>query len=114
METRPLHVRSETLVNHQTAKNAAQPDDKTIALSINPESNAPLKTEAEALTLSNESIKLAASERLNKADFNQPITNEVEARQIVNDLLEQFQNNPLQALKAQSDILTGHVKTLLG
>lgn len=72
------------------------------------------KVSSETVKLSDTSLKLAASSPVKSTDELAQIETKDQARQVLNRLLSDFQNNPAQAQAAHNNIFAGAVKSLLG
>lgn len=113
METRSLTARPETFINSTASKNTQQIDEKTKQAETTKDPINLTTENTETLSLSNGSLKLAAINNTEKLESRPPIQDELQAKQTLEQLKVNLQNNPNQALNAQSDILPNMVKALL-
>jgi glycine betaine/choline ABC-type transport system substrate-binding protein len=72
------------------------------------------KVSHETVKLSDTSLKLSSSSPVKSSDEFAQIESKDQARQVLDQLLSDFQSNPAQAQAAHSNVFSSSVKSLLG
>ncbi|HEY8036496.1 MAG TPA: hypothetical protein VIF37_13030 [Methylobacter sp.] len=102
--TSTLSQRTNSLENNEPAIETRTDNDKDDSSKV---SHGTVK-------LSDTSLKLSTSSPVKSSDQFAQIESKDQARQVLNQLLSDFQSNPSQAQAAHSNVFSGAVKSLLG
>jgi hypothetical protein len=116
MDANTIQPRQDAFVTPPSSQrtNGLSNNEPAIENQLNNNQDDSSKVSPETVNLSDTSLKLSASSPVKSSDEFASIESKDQARQVLDQLISDFQSNPAQALAAHSNVFSGAVKSLLG